>query len=160
MTMVSFPFPNWLVWQKQSHLLHLSFVARRFLLGIPLVALVLITNVSIPQLYLSVPESNVVVAREETLISEPSMSKIHSNVSLETTRLLPTPILIVGMPKTGTSTIHAFFERSGYRSSHFKCLNRTIHCGLCIKVAIEEDKPPLKTCGDYEVWAQMDVENV
>jgi Sulfotransferase domain len=74
-------------------------------------------------------------------------------------RLLPTPILLVGMPKTGTSTIHAFFERSGYRSSHYKCTNG-LYCGLCIRVAVEQGKPPLQTCGDYEVWAQMDFENL
>jgi len=73
---------------------------------------------------------------------------------------LPTPILLVGLPKTGTSTIHAFFERSGYRSSHFRCLNNTLYCGRCIKVAIEQGKPPLQTCGNYEVWAQMDIENL
>jgi len=76
-----------------------------------------------------------------------------------TERLLPTPILLVGMPKTGTTSIHAFFKRSGYRSSHYKCINDLL-CGLCIKVAIEKGKPPLKSCGDYEVWAQMDVENL
>ena len=74
-------------------------------------------------------------------------------------RLLPTPILVVGMPKTGTSTIHAFFERSGYRSSHYKCVNG-LYCGLCIRAAVEQAKPALKTCGDYEVWAQMDFENL
>lgn len=74
-------------------------------------------------------------------------------------RLLPTPILVVGMPKTGTSSVHAFFERSGYRSSHYRCINH-IYCGLCMKVAVQAGSPPLKSCGDYEVWAQMDVENL
>lgn len=74
-------------------------------------------------------------------------------------RLLPTPILLVGLPKTGTSTIHSFFARSGYQSSHFRCANE-LYCGLCIKAAVHQGKPPLKTCGDYEVWAQMDVENL
>ena len=74
-------------------------------------------------------------------------------------RLLPTPILLVGMPKTGTSTIHEFFKQSGYRSSHYKCTN-DLYCGLCIRVAVEQAKPALKTCGDYEVWAQMDFENL
>lgn len=75
------------------------------------------------------------------------------------TRLLPTPILLMGMPKTGTSTVHAFFERSGYRSSHYRCIDR-LYCGLCIRAALQKGQPALKSCGDYEVWAQMDVENL
>lgn len=74
-------------------------------------------------------------------------------------RFLPTPILSMGLPKTGTSAIHSFFERSGYRSSHYKCVNNLL-CGLCIRVAVEKGKPPLQTCGNYEVWAQMDIENL
>jgi len=74
-------------------------------------------------------------------------------------RLLPTPILVVGLPKTGTTSIHAFFKRSGYRSSHFKCIDDRF-CGLCIKAAARQGKTPLKSCGDYEVWAQMDMENL
>ena len=77
----------------------------------------------------------------------------------EKKRLLPTPILVVGLPKTGTSTIHSFFARSGYRSSHYKCMD-DLFCGLCIKAAVQQGKPPLKSCGDYEVWAQMDIENL
>lgn len=74
-------------------------------------------------------------------------------------RLLPTPILLMGMPKTGTSTVHTFFERSGYRSSHYRCIER-LYCGLCIRAALQKGQPALKSCGDYEVWAQMDVENL
>jgi hypothetical protein len=62
------------------------------------------------------------------------------------------------MPKTGTSTIHAFFNRSGYRSSHYKC--GKYFCGLCIKAAIKANKPPLRSCGNYDVYAQMDLENL
>jgi hypothetical protein len=76
----------------------------------------------------------------------------------EPSRPLPTPILVMGMPKTGTSTIHAFFERAGYRSSHYKC--QGMYCGLCIQAAIKKKEPPLKACGDYEVYAQMDIENL
>ena len=70
---------------------------------------------------------------------------------------LPKPVLVVGMPKTGTSTVHAFFNKSGYRSSHFKC--GKYFCGLCFKVAVKNSKPPLRSCGDFEVYAQMDIEN-
>jgi hypothetical protein len=76
----------------------------------------------------------------------------------EQKRLLPTPILVVGLPKTGTSTVHNFFKKSGYSSSHYKC-NESYFCGMCFKSAIKSGKPPLASCGGYEVYAQMDVEN-
>ena len=76
--------------------------------------------------------------------------------------LLPTPVLIMGMPKTGTSTIHRFFSRSGYNSSHYKC--GKYYCGRCIQVAVVQNtnnnSKPLQSCGNYEVYAQMDVEEV
>lgn len=156
--MVSFSPKNWRFWRKYQHHRHPPCILSPpvFLGGIVLVIVSLILS----QLHLLIG-TTVVVREDSTLSVEGSMSMTHHVMrSTETARLLPTPILLVGMPKTGTSTIHSFFERSGYRSSHFRCLNNTLYCGLCIKVAIEQHKPPLKTCGDYEVWAQMDIENL
>jgi hypothetical protein len=82
---------------------------------------------------------------------------------------LPKPILVVGMPKAGTTTIHSFFEQAGYNSVHWHCPRntngttaaKTQSCGLCIRKAIANSLPPLETCGQgaVEVWAQMDVQN-
>lgn len=73
---------------------------------------------------------------------------------------LPKPVLIVGMPKAGTSTLHSFFRKSGYRSSHYFCgSGKTISerfCGFCIREAIMNLQPPLQTCGNFDVWAQLD----
>lgn len=158
-TMVSFPSQNWRFWQRHTH--HhqqrsSSIVPRRFLFGLLALSLIL------PQLYLLlIGSKGMVVPREDVPSSEVGSMTMNAPIqSTQKTRLLPTPILLVGVPKTGTSTIHSFFERSGYRSSHFRCLNNKLYCGLCIKVAIEQGKPPLQTCGNYEVWAQMDVENL
>lgn len=108
----------------------------------------------IPQSYLLLHQQQSSYRTDD--VASKAMVAPHSD---QPRRLLPTPIILVGMPKTGTSTIHSFFVRSGYRSSHFHCINK-LYCGLCIKVAIEQGKPPLQTCGDYEVWTQMDVENL
>jgi Sulfotransferase domain len=72
---------------------------------------------------------------------------------------LPKPIIVTGLPKAGTSTIHDFFQRAGYRSSHWLCESRPGQeiCGMCIHRAIYNSLPPLKSCGDYDVWAQLDV---
>jgi len=73
---------------------------------------------------------------------------------------LPTPIVVVGLPKTGTSTVHAFFRKSGYNSSHWRC--HELKCGLCMKAAVERGNPPLKACGQgsIQVFAQMDFEQI
>jgi hypothetical protein len=72
---------------------------------------------------------------------------------------LPTPIIVVGMPKAGTTSITDFFNRSGYNTTHFLCYDSPlIHCGLCIRDAVNRSLPPLQTCGQYTVWSQIDVE--
>ncbi|CAB9506641.1 expressed unknown protein [Seminavis robusta] len=78
---------------------------------------------------------------------------------------LPKPVIVVGMPKTGTTTIKSFFQQAGYRSSHWRCQSQlTDHnetaeeefCGTCIRNAINQSLPPLQTCGGYDMWAQLD----
>jgi hypothetical protein len=80
----------------------------------------------------------------------------------------PTPIFVVGLPKAGTSSIHAMFECSGVKSSHYCCCgsNRThTHCndggrtfGECMRENIKAKRPILGGCGNYSVYAQMDSE--
>jgi len=68
---------------------------------------------------------------------------------------LPTPILVVGMPKTGTTTIKSFFDQGGYNVSHHGCGKKGF-CGFCMRQAIQDDLPPLQTCGNFQVYTQMD----
>jgi hypothetical protein len=79
-----------------------------------------------------------------------------------------TPIFIVGLPKVGTSSIHAMFACSGIRSSHYCCCgsNRThTHCNdggrsfsECMRENMKSQRPILEGCGNYDVYAQMDAE--
>jgi hypothetical protein len=87
---------------------------------------------------------------------------------------LPAPILVVGMPKTGTTSIRDFFRCNGHNASHWKCATPTMsmngvpslqkrekhakYCAQVIKGNIEHDRPPLQGTGNYQVYAQMDVE--
>jgi hypothetical protein len=97
---------------------------------------------------------------------------------------LPTPILVVGMPKSGTTSIRDFFRCNGHNASHWKCAatedntdtsaapssgrrgGRTIRiekprskfCAHVIKDNIDNGRPPLLHTGNYEVYAQMDLE--
>lgn len=86
---------------------------------------------------------------------------------------LPTPIIVVGLPKVGTSSIHAMFTCSGHKSSHYCCCgsNKThTDCkggggtnprtfAVCIRDNLKASKPILENCGDYEVYAQLDAES-
>jgi hypothetical protein len=81
------------------------------------------------------------------------------------------PVLVVGLPKTGTTSLANFFHCGGLTTSHYKCVNidgenvsftsdgSTMDqtCGRCIRDALATNQPPLKSCGNFEAWAQMDV---
>lgn len=93
------------------------------------------------------------------------------NVTLQNTKLataanellralpLPKPVLVVGLPKAGTSSIHSFFLDSGHSSVHWKngVPNTPWRVGTCMKQAADAGKPLIAWCGNYSVYAQMDV---
>lgn len=84
------------------------------------------------------------------------------------TRLkLPTPVFVVGYPKTGTTSIHAMFSCAGFRSSHYCCCESNItHTDCksgrtfseCIRTNKKAKRPVLEGCGEYDVYGQMDAE--
>mmetsp|Transcript_25361 Transcript_25361/g.31251 ORF Transcript_25361/g.31251 Transcript_25361/m.31251 type:complete len:393 (+) Transcript_25361:115-1293(+) len=96
--------------------------------------------------------------------------------------LLPTPILVMGFPKSGTSSVYDFFKCNNVRTSHYCCVGQSPHkkcqpeenevtylqprhqglCGKCIYDYLRLGKDPLEKCGihNYDVFAQMDVEGV
>ena len=64
------------------------------------------------------------------------------------------PILVVGMPKVGTTSITEFFKCSGrYKVSHHQCRGRGGHgrCGVLIRNNVLEGRPPLQGTGDFDV---------
>lgn len=69
----------------------------------------------------------------------------------------PLPVIVVGLPKAGTSTLKHFFLQAGFKTSHYKCQHRTKRkfCGSCFKYAIEHKQPPLATCGDFEAYTEL-----
>mmetsp|Transcript_39753 Transcript_39753/g.96009 ORF Transcript_39753/g.96009 Transcript_39753/m.96009 type:complete len:255 (-) Transcript_39753:95-859(-) len=94
---------------------------------------------------------------EQSAIGLPGLQKVQ----------LPRPILVVGMPKVGTSSIYEFFKCNGIKSSHYCCCgsNRThTHCGDgrsfsdCMRQNAKSNRKILEGCGDYDVYAQMDGE--
>ena len=87
----------------------------------------------------------------------------------------PRPLtIVIGMPKTGTETINAFFACNGWKHSHQHCVTRQhgtsttrTYCGKCMTnwvVAmsgsnIADGHAALRsTCGDFDVFSQVDWE--
>ena len=78
---------------------------------------------------------------------------------------LPKPIINVGFPKAGTSSIAGFFECNGLRSQHWYCCgtthaNRTKESKLmstCIleNLASNGSRHILEGCGDYDVYSEL-----
>lgn len=67
---------------------------------------------------------------------------------------LSKPFINVGMPKMGTSSLHNYFCCGNHTSSHWVCESHL--CSICMENATKHGNPPLKTCGNYDVWSQMD----
>lgn len=77
---------------------------------------------------------------------------------------LPKPIIVVGLPKAGTSTIHSFFKKAKYASGHWEVrsgkgwgLHKKNLIGVCMRTAVKTNMPLLESCGNFDVWSQMDV---
>lgn len=75
-------------------------------------------------------------------------------------------ILVVGLPRSGGEALHEFFQCNSVSSSHyccdgsgktsFPCSGTT--CGECIFANMNTSRPSLSGCGNYRVFAQLDVE--
>lgn len=98
---------------------------------------------------------------------------------------LPTPIIVMGLPKSGTTSISAYFRCGRIASSHFSCeiaeedvgskedgadswrncrlpptrgtdAGSFPLCAVCIERNILQGWPPLEGCGPYDVFAELD----
>ena len=68
----------------------------------------------------------------------------------------PEKVFVVGFPKSGTTSIARFFDCANVKTSHWKCGEQM--CGRCIQKNVQNRQDPLRGCGDFSVWAQLDVE--
>ena len=89
-------------------------------------------------------------------------------LSLKPNETLPFPVINLGFPKMGTSSLHAFFGCAGYRSMHFRC-HKTYACAECLRKqnlqfvrdtnlgkALKDKKVDLMQCGKSDVYSQID----
>ena len=64
------------------------------------------------------------------------------------------PIINLGLPKSGSTSLRDFFSCGNLTASHFKCQSGP--CGMCVNQNLQAGRPALAGCGDYHVWAQLD----
>ena len=89
-------------------------------------------------------------------------------LKLQLNTTLPFPVINLGFPKMGTSSLHAFFGCAGYRSMHFRC-EKTYACAECLKNQHYQNilndsggdefmkkKVDLSKCGRSDVYSQID----
>jgi predicted Zn-dependent protease len=78
--------------------------------------------------------------------------------------LLPKPIIDVGFPKAGTSTIFSFFHCNGLRAQHWYCCDvqrissstpRLRLMSRCMLNNMAKHRPPLQDCGDFDVYSEI-----
>jgi hypothetical protein len=63
-------------------------------------------------------------------------------------RVLSKPIINVGMPKCGSSTLEHFFHCAGMKTSHWST-KRHGPIGVCMRDAIKRGLPPIKSCDSW-----------
>ena len=79
-------------------------------------------------------------------------------------------ILVMGLPRSGSISLHNFFQCNGAKSSHYCCGNSPKSsfscganhptCGSCVLKNLQASKPAFDNCGhDYQVYSQFDVES-
>jgi hypothetical protein len=86
------------------------------------------------------------------------------------------PVLVLGLPRSGSLAVHNFFTCNGVRSSNYCCSSSESHsldqnvstsfpcgdgertCGACVFDNFKNGSHPFQGCGDYQVYSQFDVE--
>jgi len=72
--------------------------------------------------------------------------------------LLPLPVMNLGLPKCGSTTLFEFFDCVGLQTSHW-ATNTPYFEGLCMRDAVNAGLPPIQTCGPRtDAFMQFDVE--
>lgn len=65
--------------------------------------------------------------------------------------LIPTPVFVTSLSKSGTTSVHHFFRCGKYTSTHFK--NKKGKIGSCVASNVRKGRLPFEECGHYKVWA-------
>lgn len=130
----------------------------------------------------SLKKRDVLIIVEEDEDDDPAQSHTASSSGNPVSRRLENtpgdsepPIILLGLPRSGSAQIHDFFECNGYKSAHyccdtndnssdnsqrsrFPCHDRT--CGVCVHSNLLQERDPFVDCSDtiVQVWSRFDVE--
>jgi hypothetical protein len=70
------------------------------------------------------------------------------------------PLLVMGFPKSGTSSLHSFFQCIGLRSSQWWCKDGVqsdeVICGKMIERNVVAGRPALANLSEWDAFAEMD----
>ena len=98
------------------------------------------------------------VMSDEISISTIGRSCLFPKVTNDTMKF-QVPVLNVGFPKMGSSTLTAFFKCGNLRSSHYHCNSgkggASTPCGTCMHHAVAMGKPPLESCGAFDFYGEL-----
>ena len=64
-------------------------------------------------------------------------------------------VINLGLPKTGSTTLHHFFQCGGFSSSHWFCGGKK-KCAECIRANLKNGSAPLEGCDNFAVFTQID----
>jgi hypothetical protein len=65
------------------------------------------------------------------------------------------PVVNLGLPKMGTTSLRNFFACAGRSASHWTC-GAGSYCSMCIRDSVRMGLPPLDRCGNYDAYLQID----
>jgi hypothetical protein len=71
----------------------------------------------------------------------------------------PKPILNMGMPKCGSTSLFTFLYCAEYAVSHFFCVDKW-SCASCMYANSRSGNPPLQNCGNWDAYTQLDSEGL
>jgi hypothetical protein len=117
------------------------------------------TNVKRPMKYQNLAKKKKFTKRKEKYLQH--LKVLH--VAPDELRL-PKPIINVGFPKAGTSTIFSFFHCNGLKAQHWLCCDPQNHPGRtkhnmlmsnCMLKNLIAKTPIFDNCGDYDVYTEI-----
>ena len=65
------------------------------------------------------------------------------------------PVINLGLPKIGTTSLQNFFACAGRSASHWTC-GAGSYCSMCILDSVRIGLPPLDRCGNYDAYLQIE----
>ena len=87
----------------------------------------------------------------ETTVTQPSCfepDKSRMSALLAENPVLSKPVINLGMPKSGSTTLEEFFDCAGWKASHWQT-ERHGYLGKCMEDAVNRGDPPLSSCNSW-----------